>query len=131
LIPPTMPPLDLADLLHTHSCKEVAATLALVGDKWTVLVMAFLMGGPRRFNELRRLVGGITQRMLTLKLRQLEREGLLIRTAYESKVPHVEYALTHFGRSLGEPLQALGLWVLRNQSELAAARKRFDERRES
>lgn len=127
MIPSTITTPDLAEVLHTHSCKEVAATLSLVGDKWTVLVMAFLTGGPRRFNELRRLVGGITQRVLTLKLRQLEREGLVTRTVYASNLPHVEYALTDLGQSLGEPLQALGLWVLGNQAELAAARRRFDE----
>jgi DNA-binding HxlR family transcriptional regulator len=122
---------DLADLLHTHSCREIAATLSLVGDKWTVLVIAFLAGRPRRFNELRRLIGAITQRMLTLTLRQLEREGLVSRTVFPANPPHVEYALTDLGRSLGEPLQYLGIWVLNNQGALAAARERFDQQQKA
>lgn len=117
---------ELENILHTHSCREVAATLSLVGDKWTVLAIAFLANGPRRFNELKRLIGGITQRMLTITLRQLEREGLVTRTMYPTIPPRVDYELTELGRSLREPIQMLGAWVVRNQAALAEARKRFD-----
>lgn len=117
---------ELDGFLHTHSCRDIAATLSLVGDKWTVLVIAFLGNGPRRFNELKRLIDGITQRMLTITLRQLEREGLVTRTMYPTIPPRVDYELTELGHSLREPIQTLGSWVVHNQHALAAARKRFD-----
>ena len=116
------------DLLHTQPCEEVAATLSLIGDKWTVLVIAFLANGPRRFNELKRLIGSITQRMLTLTLRQLERDGLVSRRAFPTIPPRVEYELTELGRSLHGPILALAIWVISNQTALKAARKTFDAR---
>ena len=86
---------------HKHlpaDCRAVSDVLARVGDKWSVLVVTRLGGGPVRFNELRRSIGGISQRMLTLTLRGLERDGLITRTIFPTIPPRVEYALTALGR---------------------------------
>lgn len=107
-------------------CKAISAVLARIGDKWTVLVVNFLGRGPRRFSEIRREVGGISQRMLTLTLRALERDGLVTRTVLPTNPPRVEYALTQLGFSLLEPVQALGTWAIDNQKTMEDARERFD-----
>jgi DNA-binding HxlR family transcriptional regulator len=109
-------------------CRPVAEILARVGDKWSVLIVRLLGEGPRRFNELRRRVGGISQRMLTLTLRSLERDGLVTRTAFATIPPRVDYALTPLGRSLLVPVRALALWAQANQPKLEQARRRFDAR---
>jgi len=106
----------------------VAASLSLIGDKWTVLVIAFLANGPRRFNELKRLIGSITQRMLTLTLRQLERDGLVLRTVFPTIPLRVEYELTELGSTLHGPILSLATWVISNQAALKAARRKFDAR---
>jgi DNA-binding HxlR family transcriptional regulator len=100
--------------------------LARVGDKWSVLVVSRLGEGPMRFNELRRSIGGISQRMLTLTLRGLERDGLITRTAFPTIPPRVDYALTALGRDLLNPVSALGTWAIRNQAKIARAREQFD-----
>jgi len=79
-----------------------------------------------RFNELRRTIGGISQRMLTLTLRGLERDGLVTRTVFPTIPPRVDYALTPLGRDLLQPVSALGAWALRNQAKIARAREQFD-----
>jgi DNA-binding HxlR family transcriptional regulator len=107
-------------------CRAVSDVLARVGDKWSVLVVTLLGQGPRRFNELRRAIGGISQRMLTLTLRGLERDGLVTRTVFPTVPPRVDYALTPLGRDLLEPVSALGAWAIRNQPKIASARERFD-----
>jgi DNA-binding HxlR family transcriptional regulator len=106
----------------------VAGTLSLVGNKWSVLVIMLLSEKPRRFNELKRSIGDVSQRMLTLTLRELEREGLVTRTVFPTIPPRVDYALTDLGHSLKEPVTALGLWAIQNQPALAEARRRFDAR---
>ena len=114
---------------HIHlpaDCRAVSDVLARVGDKWSVLVVTRLGDGPRRFNELRRSIGGISQRMLTLTLRGLERDGLITRTVFPTIPPRVDYALTPLGRDLLEPVSGLGEWAIRNQSKIAQARERFD-----
>lgn len=114
---------------HTHlsgDCRAISEVLARIGDKWTVLVVNLLGGGPKRFSEIKREVGGISQRMLTLTLRALERDGLVTRTVHPTVPPSVEYALTQLGRSLLVPVQALGEWALSNQEMMAAARSPFD-----
>ena len=114
---------------HTHlptDCRAISDVLARVGDKWSVLVVTRLGQGPMRFNELRRAIGGISQRMLTLTLRGLERDGLVTRTVFATVPPRVDYALTPLGRDLLEPVSALGAWALRNQAKIARARERFD-----
>jgi DNA-binding HxlR family transcriptional regulator len=116
---------------HSHvtgDCRIVAPILARVGDKWSVLIVRLLGDGPRRFNEIKRLVDGISQRMLTLTLRGLERDGLVTRTVTPSIPPRVDYELTELGRSLWEPVQALGLWAFENRVEIAAAQAAFDRR---
>jgi len=114
---------------HKHlpaDCRAVSDVLARVGDKWSVLVVTRLGGGPVRFNELRRSIGGISQRMLTLTLRGLERDGLITRTIFPTIPPRVEYALTALGRDLLQPVSGLSEWALRNQGQIARAREQFD-----
>jgi DNA-binding HxlR family transcriptional regulator len=114
---------------HTHlpaDCRAVSDVLARVGDKWSVLVVTRLGDGPLRFNELRRSIGGISQRMLTLTLRGLERDGLITRTVFPTIPPRVDYALTPLGRDLLIPVSELGAWAIRNQPKIARARERFD-----
>ena len=113
--------------LHVaEDCRAVSEVLARVGDKWTVLVVDVLGDGPKRFNVMRRALGSISQRMLTLTLRGLERDGLVTRTAYATMPPRVEYELTKLGRSLFEPVSRLGLWARENRPAIQAARRRFD-----
>ncbi len=107
-------------------CRAVSDVLARIGDKWSVLVVSRLGNGPLRFNELRRAIGGISQRMLTLTLRGLERDGLITRTVYPTIPPRVDYALTALGRDLLNPVSALGTWAIRNQPKIARAREQFD-----
>lgn len=109
-------------------CLKVSQVLARVGDKWSVLIVMLLCGGPHRFNEVKRLVGGISQRMLTLTLRGLERDGMVSRTMFPTIPPRVEYALTPLGRSLSEPVLALGSWATAHIAEIDAARQSFDNR---
>ena len=112
---------------HTlGDCRVVGTVLSRIGDKWSILVVMMLTDGPRRFNELKRLVGGISQRMLTFTLRGLERDGLVSRTVYPTVPPRVEYELTDLGRSLQVPVQALGAWAFSNLPAIQEARSRFD-----
>jgi len=112
---------------HTaNACVAVSELLARIGDKWTVLVVELLEGGPMRFNEIRRTISAISQRMLTLTLRDLERDGLVTRTIYPTIPPKVEYELTKLGRSLYEPIAGLALWARDNRAAIEAARMRFD-----
>ena len=113
--------------LHVpEDCRAVSEVLARVGDKWTVLVVSTLGDGAKRFNELRKALGSISQRMLTLTLRALERDGLVTRTVTPSNPPRVDYELTRLGRSLLEPVSELGLWARKNRPAIAQARERFD-----
>src|SRR5499433_3204050 len=117
------------DLHVAEDCRAVSEVLARVGDKWTVLVVSALGDGPKRFNELRRALGSISQRMLTLTLRGLERDGLVTRTVFPPIPPRVDYALTKLGHSLLEPVSSLGLWARQNRSAIHDARQRFDAAR--
>ena len=109
-----------------ESCLAVSEMLARIADKWTVLVVELLKDGSMRFNEIRRTINGISQRMLTLTLRDLERDGLVTRTVYPTIPPRVEYELTQLGHTLGEPIAAVAAWVRRNRPAIEAARKTFD-----
>jgi DNA-binding HxlR family transcriptional regulator len=114
---------------HLHvpeQCLAVHEVLSRVGDKWSVLVVSALGDGPRRFNELRRTLGSISQRMLTLTVRALERDGLITRTVYPTIPPRVDYELTALGRSLLDPVKSLGEWAVQNRPAIQAARQRFD-----
>lgn len=115
-----------SSLHEPEDCRAVSEVLARVGDKWTVLVVSTLGDGPKRFNELRRALGSISQRMLTLTLRGLERDGLVTRTVFPTIPPRVEYELTKLGHSLLEPVSRLGSWAQQHRSAIAAARQRFD-----
>jgi DNA-binding HxlR family transcriptional regulator len=117
---------------HLESdCRGVASILARVGDKWSVFVIMLLGGGPRRFNEIKRMVGGISQRMLTLTLRGLERDGLVTRTVFPTIPPRVDYELTDLGRGLWTPVEALGKWAQDHQVEIEDARARFERRNDA
>lgn len=98
-----------------------------VGDKWTLLVIRMLDGEAQRFTALRNTVPGISQRMLTLTLRQLERDGLVSRTMYTEVPPRVEYELTALGRTLLPPVQALAEWAVEHESQIRDHRDRYDE----
>jgi DNA-binding HxlR family transcriptional regulator len=114
---------------HIHvptDCRTVTEILSRVGDKWSVQVVVQLGTGPKRFNELRRIVGGISQRMLTLTLRGLERDGLVTRTVYPTVPPRVDYQLTGLGCSLLKTVRGLGQWAIQNRDEILEARRRFD-----
>ena len=97
-----------------------------VGDKWSVLVVILLKDGILRFSDLRRSIEGISQRMLTQTLRQLERDGLVERTIYPAVPVRVEYALTALGRTLIEPLSALAHWAENHRSAILVARAVYD-----
>jgi DNA-binding HxlR family transcriptional regulator len=123
---PALPPSPHAD----GDCRAVASVLARVGDKWSVFVIMLLGEGPRRFNEIKRTVGGISQRMLTLTLRGLERDGLVTRTVFPTIPPRVDYELTDLGRGLSKPVEALGKWAFEHLPEIERARAQFDGRNE-
>ena len=108
-------------------CRTISTLLSRIGDKWTVLVVATLAEGPRRFNELRREIPSVSQRMLTLTLRNLERDGLVSRKVTPSIPPRVDYALTELGQSLQKPITALSQWALDNVHMIHAAQAQFDE----
>src|SRR3954454_9928379 len=110
----------------TEDCRAISAVLARVGDKWSVLIVSRLGKGPMRFNDLKRDIGGISQRMLTLSLRGLERDGLITRTVFPTVPPRVDYQLTTLGRSLLVPVSALAHWALNNRGKMEEARVRFD-----
>ena len=113
--------------LHVpEDCRAVSEVLSRVGDKWTILVVGELGHGPKRFNEIRRALGSISQRMLTLTLRGLERDGLVTRTVFPTVPLKVEYELTKLGRSLLEPVSGIGLWARQHRTAIEAARQRFD-----
>ena len=113
--------------LHVpEDCRAVSEVLSRVGDKWTILVVTELGHGRKRFNEIRRALGSISQRMLTLTLRGLERDGLVTRTVFPTVPPRVDYELTKLGRSLLEPVSGVGLWARQNRAAIAEARQRFD-----
>jgi len=127
-------------VLHpdTSECRAVSDVLSRIGDKWSVLVVELLgggppsrgaptAGGPMRFNELKRLIGNISQKMLTTTLRNLERDGFITRTVYPTIPPRVDYELTDLGRDLQVPVRALGLWARQNTGKIAEARQRFDD----
>ncbi|MFL6726664.1 MAG: winged helix-turn-helix transcriptional regulator [Sphingomicrobium sp.] len=107
-------------------CRTISTLLSRIGDKWTVLVVTTLGEGPRRFNELRREIPSVSQRMLTLTLRNLERDGLVSRAVTPSIPPRVDYALTELGCSLLKPLNALAEWAVANIETIHAAQSRFD-----
>ena len=109
-------------------CRAVSSILARVGDKWTVLVIVLLGDGPKRFNDIKRAVNGISQRMLTLTLKGLERDGLVTRTPFPTIPPRVDYELTALGHSLWTAVEPLAHWVRAHKDEISQAREAFDQR---
>lgn len=109
------------------ACPAVREVLNRVGDKWSVQVVGLLGEGPMRFSELRRSIEGISQRMLTLTLRGLERDGLVTRTVFPTIPPRVDYELTKLGVTLLEPIKALGTWAATHRFEIQDARTRYDK----
>ena len=107
--------------------RPVGDILALIGDKWTVIVVGALGDGKLRFNELRHRITGISQKMLAAKLKTLERDGLVLRTLYPVIPPRVEYELTDLGRELLAPLGGLAEFALMHQMQVEASRRRFDD----
>jgi len=112
--------------LLTEECRPISELLARIGDKWSVLVVSLLGGGPLRFNALRRKIDGISQKMLTATLRSLERDGFVTRTVFSTTPPQVEYELTELGRDLLAPVGALADWARKNQARVDEARREFD-----
>ena len=112
-------------------CRTISTLLSRIGDKWTVLVVTTLGEGPRRFNELRREIPSVSQRMLTLTLRNLERDGLVSRTVTPSIPPRVDYELTGLGKSLLQPIRGLAQWALDNVEAIHLAQSNFDAQQDA
>ena len=113
---------------ETDPACELRNILDRIADKWSLLVISVLADGVRRFGELRREIDGISQRMLTLTLRQLEREGLVTRTVFPVVPPRVDYQLTPLGSTLLDTIQSLVAWAGEHGHEIAAARAAYDAR---
>src|SRR5258705_10362844 len=112
----------------SEDCRALSSILALVGDKWTVLIVVLLGDGPKRFNEIKRMVGGISQRMLTFTLRGLERDGLVKRTVFPTTPQRVDYELTKLGGTLWEDVKPLSAWARAHVSEILTSREQFDKK---
>jgi DNA-binding HxlR family transcriptional regulator len=108
-----------------HDCRPVGEILHQIGGKWTVLVINTLSDGPMRFSEIKRMVGGISQKVLTTTLRELEMDGFVTRTVTPSIPPRVDYELTDLGRDLQHPLHALGQWAIENRAKVLEARRQY------
>jgi DNA-binding HxlR family transcriptional regulator len=111
---------------HSPVCQTISGLLQRIGDKWSVLVVETLGQGSMRFNELRRAIPSVSQRMLTLTLRNLERDGLVNRTVTPSIPPRVDYELTELGRSLQKPICGLVRWSMDNVGAIHDAQARYD-----
>lgn len=111
-------------LKDTH---RVGRVLARVGDKWSVFVIVLLQPEPRRFNDIKRSIDGISQQMLTRTLRALERDGIVSRTILPGRPPQVQYALTTLGQSLSKPVLTLGRWACNHIGEINDAQRTYDE----
>ncbi len=110
---------------YDDDCVATREILSLVGDKWSVMVIVNLGEGTMRFSDLKRAIEGISQRMLTLTLRGLERDGLVTRTVFPTIPPRVDYALTRLGQTLLEPVTGLAVWAQRHRPEIQRAREAF------
>jgi DNA-binding HxlR family transcriptional regulator len=122
----TAPASQNGPCLKSAGCKNVAPVLNRVGDKWSMMIVMILADGPMRFSELKRTIDGISQRMLTLSLRGLERDGLVSRTVTPTIPPRVDYELTELGQSLRIPVKALGDWAIEHIECIRAAQQRYD-----
>ena len=111
----------------SEDCRALSSILARVADKWTVLIVVLLGRGPKRFNAIKRMVGGISQRMLTFTLRGLERDRLVTRTVFPTSPQRVDYELTQLGSTLWEAVEPLSSWARAHVSDILRSRKQFDE----
>jgi DNA-binding HxlR family transcriptional regulator len=118
--------MSLKDTSEHSNCRAMSDVLNRIGDKWSVMVVGMLSHGTLRFNELKRQINGISQRMLTLTLRNLERDGLVTRTIYPEIPPRVEYGLTELGETLKGPIGTLWDWSAANHQAIVAARIAYD-----
>jgi DNA-binding HxlR family transcriptional regulator len=118
--------MSLKDTSEHSNCRAMSDVLNRIGDKWSVMVVGMLSPGTLRFNELKRQINGISQRMLTLTLRNLERDGLVTRTIYPEIPPRVEYGLTELGKTLRGPIGTLWDWSAANHEAIIAARVDYD-----
>lgn len=122
--------MDVPSSPGTNSnCRKINGVLNIVGDKWTVMIVRVLIEHPRRFNDIKRTIGGISQQMLTRTLKALERDGMVSRNVYPTVPPQVEYALTKLGHSLALPLHALGAWAVEHLDVIEGNRLDYDARR--
>lgn len=121
--------MPLTDTSQQSNCSAMSDVLNRIGDKWSVMVVGMMgRNGTLRFNELKRLINGVSQRMLTLTLRNLERDGLVTRTIYPEVPPRVEYSLTELGKTLQGPIAALWDWSAENHEAIVEARSIYDAR---
>jgi len=124
-------PGNLGDVCRSDetAAAHVRDILDRVGDKWSMFVVSMLEDGPQRYGHLARDIPGISQRMLTVTLQRLERDGLVERTSYPEIPPRVEYALSPLGESLRAPIDALAQWAYSHQEEFTSSRDRYDAKR--
>ena len=120
--------MSLKDTSEHSNCRAMSDVLNRIGDKWSIMVVGMLANGTLRFNELKRQINGISQRMLTLTLRNLERDGLVTRTIYPEIPPRVEYSLTELGETLKGSIATLWDWSAANHQAIVAARTAYDAR---
>lgn len=121
--------MSLKDTAEASNCTAMSDVLNRIGDKWSVMVVGILSRtGTIRFNELKRSINGVSQRMLTLTLRNLERDGLVTRTIYPEVPPRVEYGLTELGKTLTGPINALWDWSAEHHGSIIDARSIYDAR---
>jgi DNA-binding HxlR family transcriptional regulator len=113
---------------ESDQCRAARAVLGCVGDKWSIIIIVLLGPGPKRFNAIKRTVGGISQRVLTLTLRELERNGLLTRTEFPSTPRGVQYELTDLGRSLRDTVEPLSTWARVNSKHIRSAQMDFERK---
>jgi len=118
-----------AEELHSTACRAMRQVLDRLGERWSLLVVTALSKRPRRFNELRRDLQGVSQRMLTLALRNLERDGLVVRTVIPSVPPQVEYELSALGHAFYLEVERVLVWATRHQPEMDAARESYDSKK--
>ncbi len=123
---PTPEPRNFAEC--KRAMLPVHEVLAQISGKWTILVVRGLSDGPKRFSELKRQIEGVSQKMLTATLRDLEKDGFVSRKVTPSIPPRVDYALTEMGEELQQPLQVIGNWAHLNRHRVEEARERFAER---
>lgn len=121
--------MSLTDTSQQSNCSAMSDVLNRIGDKWSVMVVGMLSrNGTLRFNELKRLINGVSQRMLTLTLRNLERDGLVSRVIYPEVPPRVEYSLTEMGKTLQGPINGLWDWSAEHHTSIIEAREIYDQR---